>query len=141
MPGAFRVVEVLNKETQNHEKREIFEPALIAKYPDKNKDIAEKAPEEDFEQGDIEDEGFSISKCCSIYYSHRPFPILCDRPRKKKGSGIAPGPFLLCSVFFSGRLLSEQILAVYLRILLGAFGYFHPHIRLDHPVNKPRAFP
>lgn len=44
MPGAMRIVEVLNKETQKHEKREVFEPALIAKYPDKDKkkEVAEK---------------------------------------------------------------------------------------------------
>lgn len=56
MPGAFRVVEVLNKETQKHEKREVFEPALIAKYPDKNRAVAEKAPAEDFEQSDLEED-------------------------------------------------------------------------------------
>ncbi len=50
MPGAMRVVEVLNKETGKHEKKEVFEPALIAKFPDKNKELDEKGPiEADFE--------------------------------------------------------------------------------------------
>ena len=52
MPGAVRVMDVLNKETQKYEKREVFEPALIAKYPDRNKDVEEKAPAGHFEPED-----------------------------------------------------------------------------------------
>ena len=63
MPGAMRVVEVLNKETGKHEKKEVFEPALIAKFPDKNKDLGEKGPAETDIEVENEEEYPDIDLC------------------------------------------------------------------------------
>lgn len=56
MPGAVRVVDVMNKETKKLEKREVFEPALISKYPDREKELGEKAPVSSESDFDIESE-------------------------------------------------------------------------------------